>query len=336
MRRIVSLLLLVGSVAGVAHCRNHAEKPNVQLTFAGHGGIALTVPADWTSKVRGSESGLPPTIDFRSPRGEQMLITILWDVGGTPGYNTPVQLREAVSYSSAHALTSAVQKTLPLVEFRGTSGTGYWFWATDRDPGTGYKHLANGALAGGDLLLSFTFLTNAQPPDSLAVPLGIMSTATQIAAGPTTSTKDVFVVPDQGWRITFEAPPLSKKETQTVADGVEFKANSGRFNISIFVEGPHGNGSTNQDVFAYYWPLGSRNPTILKDTVKVSQATRYQRVQYDVAADFRGQPVHQRSVNYFFAHAGKWVEVHISVVEPTPADDATFHKFDDTLAYGPP
>jgi hypothetical protein len=141
-------------------------------------------------------------------------------------------------------------------------------------------------------------------------------------------------VPDTGWSVSFEAPPLSKKTERRSGGDFSFKANSGRFNVSFFAEVPNGEGATHQDCYRFYWPLASKNSMIAKETISVAERPEYVRVQYDVVVDLQGKPVRQRNANYYVAFGGKWIDVHISVDEPTPDDEKIFTDFDKSLKFG--
>jgi hypothetical protein len=58
-------------------------------------------------------------------------------------------------------------------------------------------------------------------------------------------------------------------------------------------------------------------------------------VQYDIVSEFRGRPVRQRHVHYYVAFRGKWIDVHISIIEPSEEDAGIFAAFDRSLSYGP-
>jgi hypothetical protein len=39
------------------------------------------------------------------------------------------------------------------------------------------------------------------------------------------------------------------------------------------------------------------------------------------------------NINYYFAFRGKWIDVHVSVIQPTPADAAILDAFEASLDY---
>lgn len=142
-------------------------------------------------------------------------------------------------------------------------------------------------------------------------------------------------VPSEGWSIRFESPILSNQQDSRRDGGYAFRATSDRFNISLFVENPQETGTAHRDCFESYWAHSSENPLIAKDTVVTSENPTYVRVQYDLVTEFEGKPIRSRNVNYYFTYRGKWTDVHISIVQPTKADEEVFAAFDRSLSYGP-
>ena len=140
-------------------------------------------------------------------------------------------------------------------------------------------------------------------------------------------------VPNEGWHFTFDTPALKSPQTSKAPQGFAFRANAERFNMSVFVEKPSGAGTTNRDCYEFYWHDAQRNPMIVKSTIAVSEQPKFVRVQYDLETKFEGQTIRQRNVNYYIAYRGKWIDVHISVIAPEPADQKIFDAFDAGLAY---
>ena len=151
------------------------------------------------------------------------------------------------------------------------------------------------------------------------------------AAGATPVKVDI---PKEGWSIAFDSPSLSKQEESRGDGEYAFRASSGRFNISLFVEKPGGAGKTHRDCYEFYWSRAKRNPMIAQDLVQSADTPKYVRVQYDIVTQFQGQPIRQRHVHYYFVYREKWVDVHISIIVPTKEDEEIFAAFDRSLRYG--
>lgn len=145
----------------------------------------------------------------------------------------------------------------------------------------------------------------------------------------------VIPVISQGWQISFEGPTLMKESPSYEGGGFQYKANAGRFNISVFVEKPAKPMGSNQDCYSHYWPMASRNPMIVAPSVKHTSSKTFERVQYTATGEFQGAKFTQANVNYFFAYKGKWMDVHVSVIEPNDGDAQLLQQLDNTFAYGP-
>lgn len=167
----------------------------------------------------------------------------------------------------------------------------------------------------------------------ISVSLAAMGCAKEYLRG---AEKTAIQVPREGWEITFESPPLAKKQESRGDEGYTFRGTSGRFAISFFVESPQGDGTTHKDSYNYYWHRASQNALIVKDSVVTSETPNYVRVQYIMVVEIVGRAYRQMHVNYYFAFRGKWVDVHISVPEAIQEDKEVLEVFDRTFSYGFP
>lgn len=143
-------------------------------------------------------------------------------------------------------------------------------------------------------------------------------------------------IPDEGWSVSFVAPPLRESQERRQGDNYAFMAKAGRINLSVFVEPPQKKGGSHKDCADYYWHLAQRNPAITQDPPPtITEAPDYVRVVYQAVVDAGPLRVHQTNANYYFSFRDKWVDVHISVLEPTPEDADILEAFDRSLSYGP-
>ena len=125
--------------------------------------LELNVPAGWKDELREAQSGMPPTIAF-SP-GEGARFEVYVTPISRPGPNVPMptaeQLRDAVQRAADNVKPQAAETFLPVEELTGAKGPGYYFSATDKEPKPGeFKYLTQGMLLAGDVVLSFSILTN--------------------------------------------------------------------------------------------------------------------------------------------------------------------------------
>jgi hypothetical protein len=108
-----------------------------------------------------------------------------------------------------------------------------------------------------------------------------------------------------------------------------------RFNLSLYVERPGCAGeSTHKANFECFWPKAKRNPMIDQASVKTTTTSDYIKVEYDIKAPFQGKTITLRNINFLFAYQGKWMDLHVSIIEPTASDLSLLKTFEDSLSYG--
>lgn len=311
------------------------ESPVRCYPVSDKGRIQLNVPVSWTDQFQQANSYMPPTI-FLSQKSGASWKALITPIGSIKKDNCALsadEIRNQVKQSANQAASQAVEKSIDVIELKGVSGSGYYFSATDRAPKPGgFKHLTQGIIPVGELLVSFTILTNEGQQKAVTEVLSVLKSAKYVIADKLTSMTDI-PIPGEGWSIEVESPALSEKKESREDGNYVFNAGSERFNLSLFVEQPQGAGKTHEDCYGFYWPQASRNPRIVKVSVVASHSDKYYRVQYDTITEFAGRQVKQKNVNYYFAFQGKWVDVHISITDPTVKDEPVIAAFDKSLSY---
>jgi len=125
--------------------------------------LKLEVPVSWFHEIRQDSAGAPPTILFKtkSPDSFLVLLTPIDPSRETVAAASDASIRRQVEDSARKAEPSSVEKKLEVMEIRGASGRGYYFFATDPSPRPGtWKYMTQGILRIGELAVSFTILTN--------------------------------------------------------------------------------------------------------------------------------------------------------------------------------
>ncbi len=125
--------------------------------------LKLEVPVSWFHEIRPSPGNAPPTILFRtkSPDSFLVLLTPIDPSKETVDAASDAAIRRQVENSAKKAEPLSVEKKLEVMEIRGASGRGYYFFATDPSPGPGdWKYMTQGIIRIGELAVSFTILTN--------------------------------------------------------------------------------------------------------------------------------------------------------------------------------
>ena len=164
-----------------------AEAPGEQVVALGpNGGLALHVPAGWTMDKREMPDDPLVTLTFGPEVGDEftvLLTPISPELGADPDFGSPTSVYRIVAAAAQDIAADAAETKLAVREFDGQR-VGYYFWATDRDlvgksriPPGEYLHLTQGAIMIGDLLCTFTVLTNERPSGIIDAAMMMLRTA---------------------------------------------------------------------------------------------------------------------------------------------------------------
>ncbi|HTL49582.1 MAG TPA: hypothetical protein VL219_02905 [Steroidobacteraceae bacterium] len=148
--------------------------------------LEMPLPAGWKDEVEQPDGGGPPTIvmSIRPDGPRQVFITPEWPDPTGKDVRELAQLRDAIRDAAERVKPEAVESYLEVRQLNGANGVGYYFAATDRDPGPGeFKFMNQGALQVGTLTLWFTILAN-DGEDTVAVEaLAMLQAATHRRTG---------------------------------------------------------------------------------------------------------------------------------------------------------
>ncbi len=176
----VALLFIVSnSIAG-------AEETALRsYTLPDHGSLKLAVPKSWKEELEQPSNRLPPTIIFTPKSGStfEILLTPMWPPRPDIPMPNAEEIKQKVERAASSAKDQAVEKVIPLKEMKGTAGPGYYFSVTDRAPKPDeYKYMTQGIVRIGELITTFTILTNDGSGAVLSDALAMVSTAAHVKA----------------------------------------------------------------------------------------------------------------------------------------------------------
>ena len=141
-----------------------AEETGVrQFPLPGHGSLQLDVPASWKDDVEQPPNQLPPTIRFEPKSGTpfEVVITPSWPPKKDTSPPSAEEMKRQVRLAAERVRPEAVEETIDLLELKGASGPGYYFSVTDRAPKPDeYRFMTEGVIRVGDLMVTFTILSN--------------------------------------------------------------------------------------------------------------------------------------------------------------------------------
>jgi len=164
-------------------------------------------------------------------------------------------------------------------------------------------------------LLRYAFL-------SLLMPLAAIAETTTLA------------IPDQGWAVTFDAPPLRPVREADSNDHYMYSANNNHLAITLCVDTPACNGDDSHEaVLNCFWAKASKDPLINQASVAKSCNQQYCKISYDVENTFQGAPIRQTHIHLLFTYRDRWSNLHAAVSNPTDNDLKLLDTFTHSFRY---
>ena len=147
----------------------------------GHGKLRLEVPSGWVHQISQPANGLPPTIEFKNNSSNEsfmILLTPIWPANPDTPPPSDKSIEQQVKNASVAIGSQSLEKILRISELKGTSGLGYYYFATDPAPKPGeYKYMTQGIIRIGYLSIPFTILTNNRDGNIIKDALIMLKTA---------------------------------------------------------------------------------------------------------------------------------------------------------------
>lgn len=293
-----------------------------------HGNLELVVPDGWKQSEEPAPPGLPPTIKFAAGTKVEVLITAI--AARDKDFNSPAGLRKAAERAGNGMLASSRESTIKLEQLKGDGATGFYFTLTDKDPAPrSYEYLTSTMLGVGDLTLSVTILHHEKDAPERQAALDMLKGARQAKAAEAPADAPLrladpggaaweLVLPVKGFEVTDDQISKARKSRQFMGTN----QNTG-VEMSVFME-PAPKAGDSSTVREVYWGRGKQSP-MKKENIKLGKAGDYATVEY-IVPSVEGVPLNQKNVNVYIAHAGVWIDVHLSKVQYTEKDQALFDE----------
>jgi hypothetical protein len=180
--RALTLLLTAQFFACTAALAQSA--PQKRYALPERGALQMNVPAGWKDEVQSpQQKDLPPTISFSPVQGQPfaVLVTPIWRARADIPEPTRETILKQVQGLIEGTRSQAVEKDVKPLEIKGASGPGYYYSVTDRAPKPGeFKHMTQGMVKAGELLVTFTILTNDGQQDVAQAALAMLRGAAQV------------------------------------------------------------------------------------------------------------------------------------------------------------
>jgi hypothetical protein len=140
--------------------------------------LELAIPPGWKDELKEKAIALSP----REGAPFQVFVTPVGRQRPGASADTAIKMRQSVQQAADKVKPSATEQYLPAEELTGAPGPGYYFSATDREPKPGeFKYLTQGMLLVGDVVVSFSTLTNDGQEKVRDQALAMLKSATHLA-----------------------------------------------------------------------------------------------------------------------------------------------------------
>lgn len=143
-----------------------------------------------------------------------------------------------------------------------------------------------------------------------------------------------LTIPDQGWGVTFDAPPLRPVREADSNDHYMYYGNANLFTVALYVDTPACDGAdTHENVLTCFWSKTGKEPLINQASVQKSCNSQYCKLSYDLENSFQGKSITQKHWHFLFAYRNKWANLHVFVANPSAQDLGTLEKFEQSFHY---
>jgi hypothetical protein len=308
-----------------------------------HGSLRLTVPSSWKDKVSQPPNGLPPTILFVPESGAafKVLLTPIWSDRSGAQLPVAADLRKKVEQAAAQAKAQVLDPDVTVQEMTGSTGVGFHYSATDRTPNPGeYKRMDQGMLRVGDLLISFTILSQdasdpvnraamamlegaAHSTRQTAVP-GMKDSPVRPDALQITQTDQAYVLTVPASRLVMRIPLNGLSLTNSAIGGptdnpryFHFRDDTKQVIMSGWVESDQAFPGL-QKIWADEVTVSKKNGLAEAQRVAFGRMANWETIAYERAVpNFTNSHLHAHWVQ-----AGTWIDLHLSLTTNGSSQDA--------------
>lgn len=334
MKRAIFALWVVLAASFMAPLAEAGKAVTSTFLLPGNGAIRLATPDSWSGHMEHSSDSPFLTIHFSPLVGAPftVMLTPMWFPKGKrlPGLEA---VRSMVESTAREAEGNAVEKHIELKEFGSNDAHGFYFTATDRAPKPDeYKYMTQGMAQLGELLLTFTILTN----DGQAA---VIHSALTMIGGVEHDRNIVSLLSKSGdiYRI---AVPLSDRFIQfPVSDyHVEMEDNSrpyymltSRNGVSVSFNFERVHKCNSSEACRDYLRDRMKSGDPAKEQWSSSQLGDVFISEYTIPS-LKGIPIRQHNLNAHYIVDDVWIDMHLSKTQYSDSDRKLFADFVRSVA----
>jgi hypothetical protein len=157
---------LLGAALALACALPAFAEREARIGLPNRGALLIKLPDGWREEVARPDPASPPAILVTPEAGTafKMLLQPNWPKDGKGKLPDPAAIREVLTAGSKAAASVAVEKTISIQDLRAPMVAGSYYSITDRAPEPGdYKHISQGMVRVGNIVVAFQVLNNGDP-----------------------------------------------------------------------------------------------------------------------------------------------------------------------------
>lgn len=140
-------------------------------------------------------------------------------------------------------------------------------------------------------------------------------------------------IPGENWAVTFQGPDLLKVKETSYAQRYAYVANAGKLNVSLNVNKPDCPGNTDNDsLVKCFGEKMQQNPYIVKHSMTTQMMSDGVLISYSMEMPIGNKTLRTANLHRLFSHQGKWVNLHVSVVDPAKGEAKTASDLAESVA----
>ncbi len=305
------------------------------FTLPEHGEMTLQVPANWAVNVQQPKDALPPTITFAPQSGAafEMLITPVWTFNKHPQL-TSQELHTLAQKGLEQARPQAVEKDIPIREFRSVDGPGYYYSLTDStvtaaSPPGDFKYLTRGLMGLSGLTVTYTVLTQAANSEVVSQALGLLKTA-RYQPGAVSKAMSL-AAPKANWVLSFPKDDWQLAPSAPRSNGVVYQMyTSDKFGpMSVFLDPTEDCTSATQCRALHLKTAADKTGPV--ENLEQFEINGFAVAKYTV--NLGGAGVKQLNYSAHTYKDGYWVDVRQSKLNASKDEEQRMRQFLESLRF---
>ena len=308
-----------------------------------YGRFHLDIPEGWTAKIQGEDAAGGPAINLEPASGAPVVLLVT----PLPMPDTAPPREKFLTAMSA----DVVARTRPIAEetnveakkLQGKACSGFYVSATDKTVTNptrdDFKYASQGAIHCERAFATFTIFSNLASGPERDQALKIVESASYESTNVPVPDKNGTVAlafPGKPWELRIDLPGFRFEPSLTRDDGSGVRLSGQNPKTGVIVSAFLESSSPGLSAVEHReasWKILLKDPGLPYTDLRRSEASGMARLDRIVTGSPSGTKVHQKNVNVYAVRDELWLDVHLSKMDYTAADDPLFEAIVKTIRF---